>query len=416
MGFDASLLRTMLHNADSLMQARNFTAAESAYATIVAYDSFSASAHGGLASALLYSPQPRRNRSDALHEFEVALRTAPDNAVLHLRYGEALLPWRIPPDPGGETWPSRLNRAVVELQRSLALDPRSAEPHLALYLAYFAQGQQTEADDQLQEMFLKSFFPPPLLDYAWDLLTGVDSGAYVLTRGDIDTYPALMLQAITHLRPDVTIVNVSLLNAPWYVRYLKDERGFPVSFTDEQLETLGSAYSLRRGRTIGPGWRVLDAAFDNRSPTGGPFYFAITAGPDVMEPYRPNLSLEGFVYGVTGPAQDVPLNKAVCTDNLTRRYRIPEFTSGSTWKAISSPLDRSYGNLAVDCAAAFFALADRYRRDGDIGRASDLCHQASLMLVTAREREAFNRITDYWLEMAPQDTSAMRLKNSFLNK
>jgi hypothetical protein len=67
-------------------------------------------------------------------------------------------------------------------------------------------------------------------DYAANALRTLPPRAIYFTVGDNDTFPLWYLQAVEHVRPDVRVVNVSLANAPWYVRQLaRRDPTFPLS-------------------------------------------------------------------------------------------------------------------------------------------------------------------------------------------
>ncbi len=60
-------------------------------------------------------------------------------------------------------------------------------------------------------------------EYAWNILAGLDENAIVFTNGDNDTFPIWYLQYVEHFRTDVTVVNLSLVNLPWYIKQLKHD-------------------------------------------------------------------------------------------------------------------------------------------------------------------------------------------------
>jgi hypothetical protein len=268
----------------------------------------------------------------------------------------------------------------------------------------------------LSDLIATEFFPKPLLDFAYDLLVSVDSGGYLFANGDMDAYPALALQASSGLRPDVTIVSIPLLSRPWYVKYLKRERRLPTSFTNAQLDALAPRYDPKLDRIVTPAELVLRDVIGNRDHVQCGFYFALTVRREVLEAFKFNLSLEGFVYRVTGNRRQIPVNADRAESNLGQKYRIPDFSRHAVWQANSSPLTRDYSALAVDCAAAYWALADEYQARNEIGRASGFCRQACSILVRAGKWDALERILNYWLKIAPQDTDALRLKVDYYGK
>jgi tetratricopeptide (TPR) repeat protein len=408
--FDRSVLRELTHRADSLLYARQFTAAESAYAVLLTADTGYAPGYLGIATARFYAGG--RDPDVILRDFRRAAVMMPSSTIAHLRYGEALLPWRLPDrDPDS----ARLAESVRQLHRALELSPSRVEALPALYFAYLAQSDRVRAETALQELATRDFFPKPVRDFGYDLLVSADSNSYVFVNGDLDLFSALALQA-AGMRTDVTVASIPMLGQPWYVRYLKQERNLPVSLSDEQLESRSGRYDQRLARTLSPAECVLENALANRGKVKGGIYLPVTVRREILELFQPSLSLEGFVYRVTDNKSVIPVNEKRCDANLNRDYRDIDFQNPPVWRANSSPLTRNYSALARDCAAAWWALADEYRFRGDNVRAGASCHKACSILLNAGEWESFEKVLEYWLQVAPQDPGALRMKQDYYGK
>lgn len=81
-------------------------------------------------------------------------------------------------------------------------------------------------------------------DFAYNMLQTCEQDAILFTQGDNDTFPLWYIQDVEGVRRDVRVVNLSLVNTPWYIMLMKstpaypEAKAVPISMSDAQIENI----------------------------------------------------------------------------------------------------------------------------------------------------------------------------------
>lgn len=144
------------------------------------------------------------------------------------------------------------------LEKAVALDPSYMDPWFALVTEYMDQDNQEKLDIALRHLLESGIITDVVMDFNYNMLISLEPNAILLTNGDNDTYPGWILTRLMKVRPDVGIVNRSLLNSEWYpLRII--EHGMPRFIGQSELNDLRDAILKKLREAKAP------------LPAGGPF-------------------------------------------------------------------------------------------------------------------------------------------------
>jgi len=211
-------------------------------------------------------------------------------------------------------------------------------------------------------------------DYGWNLLESTPKNGILLTHGDNDTFPLWCLQEAYGLRPDVTVINLSLANTDWYIKQIRTVMGLDLGWTDNDVD------KLRPYRTPdGIRHRIQDIVSDAiiESYFGiRPVCFSVTVGSGARQykgkPIDQMLTMKGMVWVITEAKKSMVVDIEESFDFFTNpdRFKTRGVNDPAVYKDETTfRLTRNYGN-------AFLMVADTLRKAGDFERAESLIKEA----------------------------------------
>ncbi len=243
--------------------------------------------------------------------------------------------------------------ALARLRRAMEREPDYPETYYMLWSAALHDGDQALANECLRRMVALGDMPRPLVDCGYNMLVGAPANAIILTNGDNDTYPPLAVQVLSGLRPDVSIVNLSLLNTEWYIRYQRDH-GVPIPLSDAQIKDL---------KATPDNWistQVARAIYDQLSAQGWPraLCYSVTVYEGNRKLPGP-MAIEGLLLRIlpaTGGETGGPnLDIARTRELFDTVYRIDSMTDPLIdWQreAAVARLGRNYAHLLIQLGTA----------------------------------------------------------------
>lgn len=190
---------------------------------------------GAGADAFAYLADTQRRLGDkenALKSAQEALQIDSCNSFAHM-----VLSYLYNPMYG--EWPGAdREKAWQHIQKGIQCDSGDGNIWLAAWTEAIFRGDKEVESKSLRMLVETGFLTPAILAYNHWMLQNLPQNAMILTNGDMDTYPAVALQEVEDFRPDVVVVNYSLLNTRWYQKHLQNRYGVKFPLTDEELDNL----------------------------------------------------------------------------------------------------------------------------------------------------------------------------------
>jgi len=142
------------------------------------------------------------------------------------------------------------------LLKAVECDSTDGNAWIGVWPEAIRRGNRVKEKKALRSLIESGFLTPAILAYNRWMLRYLPENSILLTNGDMDTYPAVALQEVENYCPDVVVVNYSLLNTAWYARFLRDQYGVKLPFTDTELENL-RPYKNDNGRLITSAQQIM---------------------------------------------------------------------------------------------------------------------------------------------------------------
>jgi tetratricopeptide (TPR) repeat protein len=117
---------------------------------------------------------------------------------------------------------------MAHLREAVRCAPDEGAAWMSLWVQSFRLASADEERRALEGLKRSGMLTPAWLAHGSWMLRAAPPRAIVLSVGDVDTYPAAIAQGVDRLRPDVALVNTSMLNLGYVVTHLQRRHGLPL--------------------------------------------------------------------------------------------------------------------------------------------------------------------------------------------
>jgi tetratricopeptide (TPR) repeat protein len=197
------------------------------------------------------------------------------------------------------------------LREAVRHDASDGNAWSALWIQAMRKGDRQLERTAAIRMIDSGFLSKPLLAYNRWQLQHLPENAILLTNGDMDTYPAAALREKERLREDVAVINLSLLNVPWYQRLMADRYDLPLSSEADRPFRDDDGVLVLPSRQVVGSWMQME----QRGELGRPLCAAVTVADfDFTPDARERMILCGPYYEIFAS----PVEHEVDLDRLKR--------------------------------------------------------------------------------------------------
>ncbi|MFA7330560.1 MAG: hypothetical protein WC326_05730 [Candidatus Delongbacteria bacterium] len=244
--------------------------------------------------------------------------------------------------------PALRSSTLDYLQRAVALDPAYDDPWFSLVIEYMALERGKDLHTALERLLELGAVDDATLDYCHNMLGCLENGAVLITNGDMDTYPCWMLQQVMGVRPDVTVLNQSLLNTDWYAARCGQATG-PGDWTTAELAEL-------RRREMPCSDTLIERILRRAAREKRSVYFASTLQPSPrLKPLQEKGQTRGLALRVQPAGADQPADARSLAACWLESFRTEGLDS---WSFRHGDPRRSCRSLAGNYANGLAALLE----------------------------------------------------------
>jgi tetratricopeptide (TPR) repeat protein len=307
------------------------------------------------------------------------------------------------------------DEALANARKALLLNPRSGFAHLVIAQASYPSDDSVYAhvqeaiecdssdpnawlmmwgeaikrnnpvlhDKTLKKLYETGFLTKAALAYGRAELRNLPPDAIYITNGDMDTYPAKIVQTSEGFRADVTVIEKEHLGISWACRFIRDHQKVPLPVSDAEMDLMKEITDAR-GIKISPSEQNFRKWIEQKRQ--GHFSRPITVAPTVDE-YFYNFDKKHFhycgMYLLWKPEESSGMNGTTLLRQCLSGINPDDFTGPWASSKDRSPVRRFYSKGIV---RVLYRVALTYSEDLITAKRSDEAEKILKWLEAFEER------------------------------
>ncbi len=207
----------------------------------------------------------------------------------------------------------------AHLEKAYELAPNRPETYDDFFSYYLINGQEEKLKTLSEKWFASNDISAGIYNWCYNMLMSCDDNAVLITHGDNDTYPTLVLQMAKDIRPDVKVMNLHLLQLD--------------SYRNECFKSAGIAPFTGTMDEAGAYFPYLKELYQHifLNSNGRPVYLSLGTNPQITDDFAEQLYNVGLAWKWSPNKFD---NIAVIKKNYEKNFRL-DYIAGNFYSDIS---------------------------------------------------------------------------------
>lgn len=266
-------------------------------------------------------------------------------------------------------------------RKATEVEPEYGKAWEMLFTVSEERGDTALSKQCLRQLSQRNFYTKTTLRRIELVLAKLPKDAILITNGDLEYFPARLLQSVLGFRRDVVVLNSALLNSRFHFEYAR-RKGLFASVTEEEFKTYRTFKFGRefKGRSFALINKLL-YTFD-KGELKRPICFITLPTQTFMQPVMPRLKYRGFTREIQAKGSAFDMN----ADSLAHFFRSlnPEdFSEPAVGAQETSPVllaSRYIRNIDFHLIMPGILAVDNYMQQGRIPEAKAMIQDMKMFL------------------------------------